>query len=427
MPIAVRCENCRREFRTPDSYAGRRLKCPRCGAAVEVPPLALPRHISEHPGISGAHQPQSVDSNPPPSPPGSTVEIMVNTGSVPPPPSDEGEPPSQPPEDPAPDDAVVQSPAPPEDAAQRQEPAASPSDPVDASLDISASLDIDVPKRRVPPDQSTVIERGPVDPHSVSVAIAVSQQPPDAEESLPVAQPLDSWHDIPAVEPLPPGEPVQWYLHTDEGEYGPVSRRMLDRWVDEGRVDATCQLFCEGWSQWRWAEDIYPKLAQPFHDEVVPGGEPAVEASGGNPAAAGPAARIPAHDAADEHRITPAIRRTLAEIRPWVIFLAVVGFLFGGLAGVALVTLLVAEIVTTARFNAVLLAAALLGPGLYLVLAYFLLALGQHIRTFLRTSAAADLERLLAVERVVWQIAGIAMAVLLAVCLVVLGSVLLPS
>lgn len=53
-----------------------------------------------------------------------------------------------------------------------------------------------------------------------------------------------------------------WYLQTADGEeYGPVSRSELDEWLAEGRIDNECQLLREGWEQWKWAEEIFPQLA----------------------------------------------------------------------------------------------------------------------------------------------------------------------
>jgi len=74
--------------------------------------------------------------------------------------------------------------------------------------------------------------------------------------------------------PAAPSEP-QWYVHTEEGdEYGPVSRQELETWVEEGRVDATCQVFCDGWPDWKWASEEFPQLAGPAATA-----EPAAEAA----------------------------------------------------------------------------------------------------------------------------------------------------
>ncbi len=54
-----------------------------------------------------------------------------------------------------------------------------------------------------------------------------------------------------------------WTLLTADGqEYGPISKAELDSWVVDGRVVAGAQLYCEGWPEWQWAEQIYPQLAQ---------------------------------------------------------------------------------------------------------------------------------------------------------------------
>jgi len=79
-------------------------------------------------------------------------------------------------------------------------------------------------------------------------------------------QPAAAKRKEPAVEspkPAAPTEP-QWYVHTEDGdEYGPVSRQELETWIEEGRVDAGCQVFCDGWPDWKWASEEFPQLASP--------------------------------------------------------------------------------------------------------------------------------------------------------------------
>jgi hypothetical protein len=54
-----------------------------------------------------------------------------------------------------------------------------------------------------------------------------------------------------------------WRVRTGDGQgYGPVSKKELDEWVAEGRLDANCQVLRDGESQWRWATELYPQLAQ---------------------------------------------------------------------------------------------------------------------------------------------------------------------
>ena len=60
-----------------------------------------------------------------------------------------------------------------------------------------------------------------------------------------------------------PGAETEWFMQTDDGEeYGPVTKDELDQWVQDGRIDSSCQLLREGWEQWKWAEETYPELAQ---------------------------------------------------------------------------------------------------------------------------------------------------------------------
>ena len=48
MPIDVACPGCRKTVRAPDSVAGKRVKCPQCGAAI-----AVPQHVSAPPAAFG--------------------------------------------------------------------------------------------------------------------------------------------------------------------------------------------------------------------------------------------------------------------------------------------------------------------------------------------------------------------------------------
>jgi predicted Zn finger-like uncharacterized protein len=66
----------------------------------------------------------------------------------------------------------------------------------------------------------------------------------------------------PAIKKIPLPAAGNWFLQTQEGEqYGPVHKQELDTWVSEGRLDATCQVLCEGWEQWKWAEEVFPQLS----------------------------------------------------------------------------------------------------------------------------------------------------------------------
>jgi DNA-directed RNA polymerase subunit RPC12/RpoP len=69
--------------------------------------------------------------------------------------------------------------------------------------------------------------------------------------------------EVPPAPAVPPADAGtgRWYVHSFEGQrYGPISKEELDQWVREERLTADCQVFQEGWPQWRWAADVYPSL-----------------------------------------------------------------------------------------------------------------------------------------------------------------------
>jgi len=52
-----------------------------------------------------------------------------------------------------------------------------------------------------------------------------------------------------------------WRMATPDGqEYGPVSQSELETWVADGRIDESCQLYHEGWTNWKPAAEIFPQL-----------------------------------------------------------------------------------------------------------------------------------------------------------------------
>ena len=50
---------------------------------------------------------------------------------------------------------------------------------------------------------------------------------------------------------------------SDGASYGPVSKHELDQWLNEGRIDAGCQLLQDGAPAWQWASDVYAHLETP--------------------------------------------------------------------------------------------------------------------------------------------------------------------
>jgi len=79
----------------------------------------------------------------------------------------------------------------------------------------------------------------------------------------------------PASQPSTAGKATtaaaDWYLKIPEGDtFGPVSRSELDRWRQEGRVDADCHLAQGEPHVWRPATEVFADLAAPMpsHDPV---------------------------------------------------------------------------------------------------------------------------------------------------------------
>ncbi len=67
---------------------------------------------------------------------------------------------------------------------------------------------------------------------------------------------------------------AQWYIQTQAGQrYGPVAREELDRWVEEGRVTAQCQVWMEGWPEWRLAPEIFPQIRDSSQQFQQPTGQ----------------------------------------------------------------------------------------------------------------------------------------------------------
>ena len=52
-----------------------------------------------------------------------------------------------------------------------------------------------------------------------------------------------------------------WVLRTlEKKEYGPIQREVLDRWVQEGRIDFGMKLLRADWSKWQRVEKIFKEL-----------------------------------------------------------------------------------------------------------------------------------------------------------------------
>ena len=299
MPIDIQCSECKKRFRVPDKFGGRRIKCPNC------------------------HEPIAVRS-------------VEDSGT----------------------------------AAPGEEPAA------DSGTGAAA-----------------VIEERPVaGPEAVQPGAA------PAAGAGPES-------DVPAAAE----DQGQWYLQTDDGEqYGPVDREELNAWVAEGRIDGTCQLLCDGWDQWQWADEVFPQLAEEASTED----SPITVRDGSDKAIAGPAVSAPSDPrlkarAAPKGGTPGGMERTLAETRPWVLLMAVLWFAIAALGAVGSLVMLIVSAVGLS-FAGVLVSLVMLASyGLLGWPAYHLLVYAQRIAAYVASSGTAELERALEAQRSFWRAAGL--------------------
>jgi predicted Zn finger-like uncharacterized protein len=213
MPLEVGCPSCDAKFRVPESAAGKKIRCPKCKGAIEVP-ASIPDAPRDGPPIGrgsseastfsviGAVEAPSKGSHVEPDAPTVFMQRPVErkkvAGAVPPSPPVQTPPPSKP-------------------------PALGP-------------WRTEEPQARVPP-------------------------PAIAPEIEPVSSPADEWT----------------LKIADGETYGPVTKAELDAWKEEGRITADCQLQQAGHEGWRPAAEVYPDIVeeQAETDELVePAPEP---------------------------------------------------------------------------------------------------------------------------------------------------------
>ncbi len=296
MPIDIQCNQCKKRFRVPDKFGGRRIKCPNCEDAIEVRGEDA---AEEGSGKAAADEKPAVGSG---------------AGSTP---------------------AIAEKPA-----------------PADSSVRTVRE-----------PDQEAEAEA-------------------EAEDE------------------------GQWYMQTDDGEqYGPVDREELNAWVAEGRIDGTCQLLCDGWDQWKWADELFPELAEEGSTEDHPIMVRGDSGKAMAPVLAGRSApRLKARAAA-----APAggLEGTLAQTRPWVLLMAFLWFAVAGLGAMGGLVMLVVSLATLSVPTILVALVVLASYGLVGWPAYHLLVYAQRIATYVARSGTAELEQAMAAQRSFWRAAGI--------------------
>ncbi|MFW6125427.1 MAG: GYF domain-containing protein [Pirellulales bacterium] len=253
------------------------------------------------------------------------------------------------------------------------------------------------PAEQASPEDVSPAEASPED----AAGEAAGEAGGTAPEEGPAERPEQPRHQAPEAE-------GRWYLQTDDGEqYGPVDRRELNEWFGEGRIDQTCQLLCDGWDQWRWADEVFSGL----RDEEV---QPPTTAPHPRPSAVSRAGGVSGvADAGDAE----AVRAVLAATRPWVLVMAIVGLALGGLMLLGgLVSLVLILTQDAPVLTAVAVGLAVTG-GVQGWTAYLLLTRAKQMGHSIRYSQPTHLEKALHTQRAV----GILALVTLGLC--VLGGV----
>ncbi len=304
MPIDIQCQECKKRFRVPDKFGGRRVKCPNCEEAILV------RAAKPAEGDSAKGRPEEKP----------TTDSGVG---------------GAPAEEPQPRPAAVEKPAQPDSAVRR-----------------------------------------------------TAGEEPDAE--------------TPAAD-----EHGQWYLRTDDGEqYGPVDREELDEWVADERIDGTCQLLCDGWDQYRWADEVFPQLAEEASTEDSP-----LTAAGDSGKAMAPVSSKRADknkkEAVGEEATAGGVERTLAETQPWVLLTAILALGTSAVGVVASLVILILSIIGVQVYGIVVASALLASYGLGAWPALLLLVYAQRMRAYVASSGTAELEQALIAQRAFWRLAGI--------------------
>lgn len=58
---------------------------------------------------------------------------------------------------------------------------------------------------------------------------------------------------------------AQWHVHTADGKrLGPLEREELDSWIAQGRLTPQCQVWTEGWPEWKFISEAFPEQLQQF-------------------------------------------------------------------------------------------------------------------------------------------------------------------
>ncbi len=215
-----------------------------------------------------------------------------------------------------------------------------------------------------------------------------------------------------------------WHLQTGDGErFGPISKVELQAWIKDGRVDGECQVLCDGWEQWKWAEDVFP--------EISGGGEAAAEnpfaSLGDTPSQKASAASVNPFSSpqANTHgmqqhaskggdgELSVGVVRALKGTRPWVLLISITMFI--------MVTLEFIGCLIALRFSPLSGMMGMVGVGMAGAMAYLVFNYQATIGAFVRNTNQTTLQRALESQKMLWTVWGIMLVI--ALCMGILFSI----
>ena len=195
-----------------------------------------------------------------------------------------------------------------------------------------------------------------------------------------------------------------------------MTRVELDQWAAEDRIDTDCQILQEGWSQWKWAEEVLPQLARadqppaessPFA-EIGPSAGPVTD---GNAYASPQEAtsNVSSRDAT----LSPIVIRCMKGTRPWVLFLSILAFICAGFTSIGLVVALMA-LIASPMLGIILFLLYGVFVGAYGCLGVLLLKYAKAMGALVRSRSAADFEKAIQAQYSFWKTFGIMVIAMMA-------------
>ncbi len=202
--------------------------------------------------------------------------------------------------------------------------------------------------------------------------------------------------------------PSQWYVQHSSGEQGPLSTQELWRLVQQGQLSP--ESLVRGAEQTRW-QTVREVLASEGY--AVPQAD--------NPYAA-PMATVVQGGTTLSGDVAPEVLQPLAQTRPWVMFLAILGFIATGLMGIGVVVGLAAAAFPPVVSSSGGVVEGILVAGVYYVgvllygfLSWYLFSYARGIGRLLASPTVPHLVVALQAQRSFWRLVGIVTLVVVVV------------